>query len=368
MEKGDSSGLDRREFLKRTGAVAAAAAAAAPALDAVAAGSAEPAARQAPDKPAKPAPRVGVVYDDVYKKHETGFGHPERPQRLDAIMQALAAKPLAGLVERIRPREAEDAEILACHEQKYLQTVRADVAAGRRQLSTGDTPLCKDTLTAARLAAGGALAAVDAVLGGKVRCAFCAVRPPGHHATPRRGMGFCVFNNVALAARYAQKKHKVGKVLIVDWDVHHGNGTQEAFYEDPTVFLFSTHQSPWYPYTGHPDETGKGKGKGTTMNCPLAAGAGRKEVLGAWTGKLVPAARRFRPELVLISAGFDSRAGDPLGAFRLTDRDFADLTKLVLQIAADSARGRVVACLEGGYQLAGLASATAAHVKALAEG
>jgi len=248
-----------------------------------------------------------------------------------------------------------------------VQTVRDEIQAGRRNLSTGDTTLCKDTLTAALLAAGGVMAAVDAVVAGEVKNAFCVVRPPGHHAGPGKGMGFCVFNNLAIATRYAQKRHKLAKVLIADWDVHHGNGTQDVFYEDPSVLFFSTHQSPWYPGTGRADETGAGKGKGTTMNCPFPAGSGRKQILGAFADKLVPAAEKFKPEIVMISAGFDSRAGDPLGRFTLTDDDFADLTKLCLGIARRHAAGRVVSVLEGGYDLKGLAAASAAHVKALSE-
>jgi len=203
------------------------------------------------------------------------------------------------------------------------------------------------------------------VVTGQAKNAFCIVRPPGHHATAARGMGFCLFDNIAIAARYAQRKHGLSRVLIADWDVHHGNGTQDIFYSDGTVFFFSTHQHPWYPGTGAPEETGEGVGKGTTLNSPFPAGSGRKEILGAFQEKLLPAARAFHPDLVLISAGFDSRIGDPLGNFLLTDADFTDLTKVLREIADQSAGGRLVSILEGGYSLEGLAAGVRAHVEAL---
>ena len=209
------------------------------------------------------------------------------------------------------------------------------------------------------------VSAVDAVVSGRARNAFCAVRPPGHHASQARGMGFCVFNNIAIGARHAARAHGVERILIADWDVHHGNGTQEVFWSDGSVLFFDTHQHPWYPGTGSPDETGEGKGRGRIVNRPFPAGAGRDEILGAFRTGLVPAAERFKPELVMISAGFDSRAGDPLGKFTLTDADFAELTAVVVEIARQHARGRVVSVLEGGYSRDGLARAVAAHLDRL---
>ena len=191
-------------------------------------------------------------------------------------------------------------------------------------MPTGDTAVCEESWDAALRAAGLAVSAVDAVMAGAMENAFCAVRPPGHHATADRGMGFCIFNNVAVAARHAQKAHGMERVLIVDWDVHHGNGTQDIFYGDGTVLFFSTHQWPLYPGTGRRSERGTGEGEGLTINCPLAEGAGGAEVLGAMREELEPAAEKFKPELVLISAGFDSRAGDPLGGFLLEDEDFVE--------------------------------------------
>lgn len=319
----------------------------------------------AKDKTQKILP-TGVVYDSLYKQHLTGPGHPESPARCDAIINALAGAALTEKLRYLKPRGAADEEILACHTAEYLATVKQDISSGADMLSTGDTPICKDSFDTALYAAGGVLVAVDAVVEAKVKNAFCVVRPPGHHATSRGGMGFCIFNNAAIAARFAQKKHKLAKVLIVDWDVHHGNGTQEIFYEDPTVFYFSTHQSPWYPGTGAKEETGRGKGQGCTLNCPFSAGAGRKEIVGAFEEKLLPAVRRFKPDLVLISAGFDCRMGEALGGFTLTDSDFSDLTAIMMDIAHTYAQGRLVSVLEGGYNLEGLGLAAAAHVKALA--
>ena len=308
---------------------------------------------------------TAFIFDPRYKRHDTGPEHPERPERLDAILARLEEVELADCLPRVAPRPATKQEIAACHDEAYIELVRRDVLAGERQLSTGDTAIGPASLDIAFLAAGGALVGVDAVVEGKAQNAFCAVRPPGHHASSRRGMGFCIFNSVALAARYAQQKHKIGKVVIVDWDVHHGNGTQAIFYEDPAVFFFSTHQSPWYPYTGPADETGQGAGLGTTMNFPFPAGAGRPQILGAMQDKLLPALQKFKPELVLISAGFDSKLGDPLGRFQLIDPDFVDMTRLVMAFASEHCQNRVVSVLEGGYNLEGMASAVAAHIKAL---
>jgi len=351
-------GMSRREFMRRTGGAAAAFA-----LTGGAMGDA-PATARRKGQPATRPGKTGLVSDPIYKKHKTGPGHPESPKRLDAIAQALAARDIAPHLAAVEPRAATKQDILLCHNEALYDHVAERIGEGAATLGWADTNVSADSLTAAMKAAGGAMSAVDAVVAGEVANAFCAVRPPGHHATPSKSMGFCVFNSVAVAARHAQAKHKIARVLIADWDVHHGNGTQDIFYADPTVFYFSTHQSPWYPGTGTKAETGRGKGEGFTMNRPFAAGAGRKEILGAF-GELAVRMDEFKPDLVLISAGFDSRKGDPLGGFTLTDEDFADLTGLMLRIAREHAHGRLVSLLEGGYALPGLASAAAAHVKAL---
>jgi acetoin utilization deacetylase AcuC-like enzyme len=304
---------------------------------------------------------TALLADPVSREHQPGEGHPERPERFDAVVRAIDAAPLT----RVRSRAATDDELALCHTRSYIALARREILGGMRDLSTGDTAVSARSLDAALQATGGVLNAVDAVFSGKAANAFCCVRPPGHHATPSRGMGFCIFNSVAVAARYAQRKHAAERVLIVDWDVHHGNGTQDIFYSDGSVLFFSTHQSPWYPGTGDAAETGEGAGAGATINCPFPAGAGATEILGAFRDRLLPAAAKFRPDLVLVSAGFDSRAGDPLGRFTLSDGDFAALTQLVMEIADKHATGRLVSILEGGYNLAGLASAAAAHVAQL---
>lgn len=306
---------------------------------------------------------TALLADPIFKAHDTGSGHPEQPARYDAVLDAIAALRLPLL----KPRPATLEEIALVHTPRYIQTVERDIAAGRRELSTGDTAISPRSLEAALEAAGGVLNAVDAVVSRTAKDAFCLVRPPGHHARPEQGMGFCIFNSIAIAARYAQRHHGLGKVLIADWDVHHGNGTQDTFYEDGSVFFFSTHQWPWYPGTGPASETGSGPGAGATMNRPFPAGAGRKEILGVFQEDLRRAAQQFRPDLVLISAGFDSRQGDPLGGFTLSDADFTDLTRVMLDVAGEHAGGRLVSVLEGGYNLSGLASAATAHVKALVE-
>ena len=310
---------------------------------------------------------TALVADPIYRKHLAGRrDHPERPDRYDAVMRALEQSGWIRDLIRIQPRAATEKELLLCHTPEYLRIARRDVVSGRPYLSTGDTDIEPESWEVAEYAAGGVLAAVDAVMSGTAQNAFCAVRPPGHHANASRGMGFCLFNNIAIGARYAQDTYKLERAVIIDWDVHHGNGTQDLFYSDPSVFFFSTHQWPLYPGTGRADETGEGAGKGTTMNFPFPAGSGRAEILGAVQQSLMPRMKEFRPDLVLISAGFDSRIGDLLGQFTLTDTDFADLTQAAMEIADTYANGRLISVLEGGYDLRGLASASARHVETLA--
>lgn len=308
---------------------------------------------------------TGLAADPNVVRHDIGPGHPEQPARFSAIMNRLEWSGLAREMIRLPVRIATDDELALVHTREYIELVQGEVSEGRSQLSTGDTDICPESEDVARRAAGCVLSAVDAVFSKQATNVFCPVRPPGHHATATRGMGFCLFNNVALAARYAQRHYGVERVLIADWDVHHGNGTQDIFYEDGAVLFFSTHQSPWYPGTGDESERGKGKGEGKTINCPFPANTPASNILNAFREILLPAAREFHPDLVLLSAGFDSRINDPLGRFLLTDADFRELSGMLLDLAAESCGGRLISVLEGGYNLEGLALAAEAHVRAL---
>jgi acetoin utilization deacetylase AcuC-like enzyme len=311
---------------------------------------------------------TGLVFDDIYLRHLSGnTGHPERPERLLAIRDGLEKAGLLRTLYRIAPRRATDDELALVHDRSYLELVRRELSNLKdvRELSTGDTLASPDSFEVAHFAAGGVLNAADAVMAETVKNAFCAVRPPGHHATPSRGMGFCIYNNVAIAARYLQKAHGVRRVLIVDWDYHHGNGTQDIFYDDPSVFYFSTHHYGAYPGTGNPSERGGGKGIGTKLNVALPPGSGDAQFLRAFETSLVPAARAFKPDFILISAGFDAMRNDVLGKFDVTPAGFAALTHVVVTLANELCHGRVVSVLEGGYRLDGLAASAAAHVKVL---
>ncbi len=309
--------------------------------------------------------RTGFVYDDIFMKHEVLPGHPERPERLAAILQMLDETGLANELQPIAPREATLEDLTRIHEPHYVDFVRQAVESGQRVLDMGDTCVGPHSYPAALMAAGAVLAAIDAVVAGEVRNAFCAVRPPGHHAEAAQAMGFCLFNNIAIAARYAQDEKKLKKVLIVDWDVHHGNGTQHAFDDDDTVLYVSTHQSPHYPGTGRADETGHGPGEGFTLNIPMRAGSGDAEFLRAYNEVLVPRADEFKPDLVLVSAGFDAHDRDPLSGLELTSGCFGELTRITKEIADRHAAGRLVSSLEGGYDLHALAESVHAHLRAL---
>jgi len=315
----------------------------------------------------KQALKTGFLYDEIYLRHQTGTGHPEKPQRLAAIVQRLKETGLLSQLTALAPAPAAPEWLTTIHTPQYVERVRTSCKNGAPYLDSGDTPISSESYEVAVAAAGGVLSAIDAVIEGKVRNAFCAVRPPGHHALKDRAMGFCLFNNVAIGARYIQKRHNLAKVLIVDWDVHHGNGTQAAFYDDPTVLYFSVHRFPFYPGTGSEAEKGTGKGLGLTLNAPLPADSGDKDYQRVFRETLMPAAFAFHPDFVLISAGFDAHRDDPLGGMRLTAHGYGELTRMVKEISEKCCNGRLVSVLEGGYGLEGLAESVESHLRSLTE-
>ncbi len=308
---------------------------------------------------------TALLHDARFLDHQTG-NHPESPRRLEAIRRELEAdSELWKELSHETPIAASDEDITRCHTSELIDQVREASETDRGMLDM-DTIVSRESFEVARLAAGAATTAVDLVVAGDVPNAFAPVRPPGHHAMPDRAMGFCLFNNAAIGARYAQARHGLENVLIIDWDVHHGNGTQAMFYSDPTVFYFSAHQYPYYPGTGARVETGEGAGTGTILNVPLPRRTSADAHRIAFTDALAAIEERFRPDLVIISAGFDSRRGDPLGALLLEDADFVEMTKEVMDLADRHAGGRIVSLLEGGYDLNNLGRTVQGHVRALA--
>ena len=310
--------------------------------------------------------KTGLAYHSDYVNHDTGTGHPERPDRVRAGIHALQASDYWEDLHHIEPTHAAVEQIRYAHASDYVEHVHR---CCEQEINLDyDTPVVKESFDIARLSTGGLLRAVDAVMAGTVRHAFALVRPPGHHATPSRSMGFCLFNNVAVAARYLQRERGIGKVAIVDWDVHHGNGTQDIFYADPSVFFFSIHQSPLYPGTGAANQTGSGDAVGTTLNAPVPPGSDIGTYVEAFEKVLAPALLDFSPDFIFISAGFDAHQLDPLATIDLTGEGFATLTSIVLDIAAKAAEGRIVSALEGGYSLKGLSESIVAHVGQLVKG
>lgn len=305
-----------------------------------------------------------VLYtDDRFLEHETGT-HRERPERLKAITAELARTGLAAKCSPAETRTASVEEISRIHGAMYVARVAEFANAGGGWIEQ-DTFLSRKSYEVARRAAGTSLAAVDAVMKGPEKSALCLIRPPGHHALAHDAMGFCLFNNIALAADHAIKQHKLERVLVIDWDVHHGNGTQDIFYERDDVWFLSAHRSPFYPGTGKKEETGSGKGLATKFNLPVAFGTSRKDYLTQFESLLTDAATKCKPELILISAGFDAHAEDPIGSLGLQTEDFETLTKLVRQVAQTHCKGRLVSCLEGGYNTQRLAESVACHLQTL---
>jgi acetoin utilization deacetylase AcuC-like enzyme len=310
-------------------------------------------------------PAFAVIEDPRYREHRGPPRHPERPERLAAVAEALDAVRPSLLP--LPARAADDEELLRVHERALLATVAEAARAAPAQLDA-DTFVSPRSHEVARLAAGAAIDLAAAVARGTAATGLAAVRPPGHHAESDRAMGFCLFNNVALAARALQAAHGVGKLLIFDWDVHHGNGTQHAFESDPSILYFSTHQFPYYPGTGSFGEVGVGRGEGATVNVPLPAGSGDAEYLGVVERLLAPVARAFRPELILVSAGFDAHRDDPLAAMEVSGAGYRALAARVLALASEVCGGRVAFVLEGGYAASGLREGVAGLLAASLEG
>jgi acetoin utilization deacetylase AcuC-like enzyme/nucleotide-binding universal stress UspA family protein len=308
--------------------------------------------------------KTGIVKDNCFLKHDTGRRHPENRSRLKAVYSALEKSELLHRLVSIQPRAARREELLWLHTPEYVNQVAT--TAGKDHCSlTADTSACADSYATARLAVGGLFEAIERVVAGDLVNAFALVRPPGHHAERGRAMGFCLFNNIALGAVYAQKQLGLEKVLIVDWDVHHGNGTQHFFEDDPTVLFFSVHQHPHVPGTGVFTETGRGAGEGYTINIPLPRGWGDGELIALLEEVLRPVAMAFQPEIILVSAGFDTHIKDPLGAMYLTSSGFAGLTRALMELASECCQGKLVLCLEGGYHKRSLANSVMAVLKEL---
>ncbi len=310
--------------------------------------------------------KSAIIYSDHFLHHDPGSGHPESPERLKSIIRYLKNNPQFKNLEFIEPKPASINHIRDVHSEKYIQKVIEICEKGGGNLDP-DTVVSRESFHVALMAAGAGITAGDMIMEGKLRNAFCALRPPGHHAEFDRGMGFCIFNNVAITAKYLQKKYGIEKIMIIDWDVHHGNGTQHIFEEDDSVFYFSIHQFPHYPMTGKADERGIGKGEGFTLNVPLRANSDDQIYLRVFREILQPAVESFKPKFILISAGFDSHISDPLGNMRVSDPCFFEMTKFVVRWAKNFSEGRIISFLEGGYSLFHLPFSVEAHILALTE-
>lgn len=306
-----------------------------------------------------------LLTDPLFLEHDTGPGHPERAERLRTVQRNLEHRPVLAKFDQPRLVPCPPGEIDRVHAAEYREQVQQFAQRGGGRIEA-DTVVSPKSYDCALLAAGAAVQAVDGVLSGKTPVAMALVRPPGHHALQASAMGFCLFNNVAVAAQHAVAVHKLERVLIVDFDVHHGNGTQDLFYEDPHVWFFSSHRSPFYPGTGAAEETGVGAGLGTKFNLPVKFGTPRKEFLSSFERMLVDAAKRCRPQLVLLSAGFDAHRDDPIGSLGLETEDFGPLTDLVRGVAKEYCAGKLVSLLEGGYNVDALADCVELHLERLA--
>ena len=309
--------------------------------------------------------RTGIVRDERYIEHITDDYHPENPNRLRSIYAMLQQKDMEGFFTEIPPRLATREELEMVHLPSYIDLIASTAGQTARRLDP-DTVASPKSYEAACLAVGGVLEAIEAALQGKVDNAFALVRPPGHHAEKNRAMGFCIFNNIALGAKYVMKIHGIERILIIDWDVHHGNGTQNTFYEDPKVLYFSTHRYGFfYPGTGAPAEVGSGKGEGFTVNVPMSPGSGDADYGNIFHHILKPIALSYKPQFIFVSAGFDTYSRDPLGGMRMTENGYTRLTNIIMDIAQTTCGGKIIISLEGGYDLDGLATSVKAVLREL---
>lgn len=307
--------------------------------------------------------RTGVVVDQEYLKHFAGESHPERPERIQVLLD-LAGGLGSEKFQLLPPKAASRADIEYTHGADHVRLVESTSKVNRYALD-GDTITCRDSFGVGLLAVGGFLTLLDSIAAREVRNGFALVRPPGHHALRNRAMGFCLFNTMAIGAEYLKRAHGANKILIMDWDVHHGNGTQDAFYDDPSVLFISTHQFPFYPGSGAVNEVGAGAGEGYTINVPLPAGCANTEYLQVFQDVVVPAAEKFKPQWILVSAGFDPHRRDPLGGMGVSEEGFAAMARKLLMLAERFADARIALLLEGGYDLAGLRNSVAAVLSEL---
>lgn len=307
--------------------------------------------------------RVALIYGSVFLKHETG-AHSETKRRVSATYEYLKSKPIFRNLVQLGPRPARAEDVLLVHAKAYYDALRS-IPADEYGYLDPDTVFGPGSMEAALNAAGAVTLAVDKIKNESIDSAFCLVRPPGHHARPGRAMGFCIFNNIAIGAAYATRVAGFERAAIIDFDVHHGNGTQEAFYEDGRVLFASLHQWPFYPGSGTPGENGAGKGRGKIINVPLAARSGEAEYLEALTQRILPAVADFRPSIILVSAGFDAHEADPIGGMALETESYGRLTQAIVGVATEVCGGRIVSALEGGYDLDALADSVHAHIQAL---
>ncbi|MFH1853926.1 MAG: histone deacetylase [Candidatus Omnitrophota bacterium] len=320
---------------------------------------------------------TALIYHPAYLKHDTGPHHPERASRLQAILRKLQKTSLISKLRLIEPKKAPINDIALVHSREHILYIKnicsrlrsnSKYSSGKAEKNVSldtDTVISQDSFESALFAAGGVIRAIDLVFQRGADNAFCMVRPPGHHARPSQAMGFCIFNNIAIGARYLQKKYSLDRIAIIDWDVHHGNGTEEVFYEDPEILYISLHQYPHYPGTGARADIGNNKGKGYNLNIPMPVASGDLEYIKAFKETVIPRVNDFKPQFILISAGFDGHRDDPLSSMTLTEQGYYEMTLILKELASLYSQNRIVSVLEGGYNLFALADSVHIHLKAL---